>query len=62
MEVDLRKWTAESYALNQLDAPDHTPETQWVVSPDGKELSQPVNGQPSLFYSDFQAIGKKNRS
>jgi len=54
--VDLRTWTAESYpAVAGFGA------GVWTVSPDGTSVFQSVNGQPTLFYSDFSAIGTEVR-
>jgi hypothetical protein len=49
--VDLSTWTAESYA-------DVTrfPSAGWVLSADGTSVVQKKNAQPTLFYSDFNAI------
>jgi|YNPBryunderm2012_1023409.scaffolds.fasta_scaffold17322_2 hypothetical protein len=52
--VDLRPWTAESYpAVAGFGA------GNWVVSPDGYSVRQTVNGQPTLFYSDFNVMGSR---
>lgn len=48
--VDLNLWTAESYpAVAGFGA------GNWVVAPDGSSVDQTVNGQPTIFYSDFLA-------
>jgi len=50
--VDLSRWTAESYpAIVGFGA------GVWTVSPGGDAVIQSVNGQPTLFYSDFNAQG-----
>jgi len=50
--VDLNTWTAESYpAVSSFDA------GNWVVASDGSSVEQTVNGQPTLFFSDFDAFG-----
>lgn len=50
--VDLRDWTAESYeAVSGFGA------GNWNVSADGSSVLQTVNGQPTMFYSDFTAFG-----
>jgi len=49
--VDLSTWTAESYpAVSGFGA------GVWTVSGDGSSVFQSVNGQPTMFYSDFNAI------
>lgn len=51
--VDLNDWTAESYpAVAGFGA------GEWVVAPDGESVRQTVNGQPTVFYSDFAVDGK----
>ena len=50
--VNLNTWTAESYpAVSGFGA------GNWVVAPDGSSVFQSVNGQPTLFYSDFNTFG-----
>ena len=50
--VNLNTWTAESYpAVSGFGA------GVWTVSPSGDTVTQSVNGQPTLFYSDFNALG-----
>jgi len=50
--VDLNTWTAESYAaVAGFGA------GVWNVSQSGDTVTQTVNGQPTLFYSDFNALG-----
>ncbi len=50
--VNLNTWTAESYpAVAGFGA------GNWTVSADGSEVFQSVNGQPTFFYSDFNAFG-----
>jgi hypothetical protein len=52
--VDLNNWTAESYpAVAGFGA------GVWTVVPNGSSVTQSVNGQPTLFYSDFNAQGSK---
>ena len=50
--VDLNTWTAESYS-----AVSGFPAGQWNVSADGSTVTQVNNGQPTIFYSDFNAVG-----
>lgn len=50
--VDLNDWAAESY--NSVSG---FPNGDWVVSSDGSSVLQQNNGQPTLFYSDFNAFG-----
>lgn len=50
--VDLNTWTAESYpAVSGFGA------GNWAVNGGGSSVFQSVNGQPTLFYSDFNAFG-----
>lgn len=50
--VNLNTWTAESYpAVSGFDP------GIWTVAPDGSSVLQSVNGQPTFFYSDFNAQG-----
>jgi hypothetical protein len=49
--VDLNNWTAESYP-----AVAGFPEGYWEVSSDGFTVTQWNNGQPTLFYSDFDVF------
>jgi len=50
--VDLNDWTAESYpAVGGFGA------GNWTVAPGGASVTQSVNGQPTIFYSDFNAYG-----
>jgi hypothetical protein len=50
--VDLSLWTAESYpAVSGFNA------GVWNVSGDDTSVLQSVNGQPTVFYSDFEASG-----
>lgn len=50
--VNLTPWTAQSYpAVNGFGA------GNWVVAPDGNSVRQTVNGQPTIFASNFQAQG-----
>jgi hypothetical protein len=49
--VDLNPWTAESYpAVADFGA------GVWTVAGDGQSVFQSVNGQPTLFVSDFDAF------
>ncbi|NER21596.1 MAG: hypothetical protein F6J96_13030 [Symploca sp. SIO1C2] len=58
--VDLTKWTAESYDRAQIGALKYkAQEAEWQVSADGKSVTQPMNGQPTFFYSDFKSLGAK---
>lgn len=50
--VDLNTWTAESYPAVSGFNPGI-----WTVAPDGSSVLQSVNGQPTFFYSDFNAQG-----
>jgi hypothetical protein len=52
--VDLNSWTAESYPAVSGFYPG-----VWTVSPDGYSVLQSVNGQPTLFYSDFLAFNTR---
>lgn len=48
MPVDLNTWTAESYpAVAGFGA------GVWTVAPGGGTVTQSVNGQPTMFFSDF---------
>ncbi len=50
-DVDLSTWTAESYpAVSGFGA------GVWTVAGDNLSVYQSVNGQPTLFYSDFLAF------
>ena len=52
--VDLNDWTAESYpAVSGFGA------GVWTVQSGGDLVYQSVNGQPTLYYSDFTAHGTK---
>jgi hypothetical protein len=52
--VDLSTWTAESYpAVSGFGA------GVWTVSGDGHSVVQSVNGQPTFFYSDFNAFNSE---
>jgi hypothetical protein len=52
--IDLNTWTAESYpAVSGFGA------GVWNVTADGSSVTQTVNGQPTFFYSDFNAFGTK---
>jgi len=49
--VDLSTWSAESYpAVSGFGA------GVWTVAVDGQSVVQSVNGQPTLFFSDFNAF------
>ncbi len=50
--IDLNDWSAESY-----DSVSGFPDGDWAVSGDGSSVLQQNNGQPTLFYSDFDAFG-----
>jgi hypothetical protein len=51
-EVDLRSWGAESYpAVAGFGA------GKWTTAADGSAVTQSVNGQPTLFVSDFSVFG-----
>lgn len=50
--VNLNDWSAESY--NSVSG---FPNGNWAVSGDGSSVLQQNNGQPTLFYSDFNAFG-----
>ena len=49
--VDLSTWNPESYA-----SVTGFPSAKWVLSADGTSVAQSKNAQPTLFYSDFNAI------
>ena len=50
--INLNTWTAESYpAVSGFGA------GSWNVNAGGTAVYQSVNGQPTLFYSDFSAFG-----
>ncbi len=49
--VDLSSWTAESYPAVDGFLPG-----LWTVAGDNLSVFQSINGQPTLFYSDFQAF------
>jgi len=52
--VDLNDWTAASYpAVSGFGA------GVWTVAADGSSVTQSVNGQPTLFFGDFNAFGTK---
>lgn len=54
--IDLGAWTAESYpAVSGFGA------GVWTVAPGGGSVIQSVNGQPTLFYSPFNAQGSDVR-
>ncbi|WP_375174383.1 hypothetical protein [Pseudooceanicola sp.] len=50
--VDLNGWTVENYPeVNGFAG------ANWTVDGSGDTVLQSVNGQPTIFYSDFQAYG-----
>lgn len=52
VSVDLNTWTEESYpAVSSFSGAD------WDVAADGSSVTQKINGQPTIFYSDFSAYG-----
>jgi PEP-CTERM putative exosortase interaction domain len=52
--VDLNDWSAESYpAVSGFGA------GVWNPVLDGSSVTQTVNGQPTIYYSDFDAYGTK---
>lgn len=54
--VSLTTWTAESYpAVSGFGA------GSWTVAAGGASVTQSVNGQPTVFYSDFNAVGSDVR-
>jgi hypothetical protein len=54
--VNLNFWTAESYpAVSGFGA------GAWTVSLSGDSVTQTINGQPTLFYSNFNAQGSDVR-
>lgn len=54
--VDLNTWTAESYPpVNGFNG------ASWNVVPDGSSVLQTINGQPTVFYSDFNALNSDVR-
>jgi hypothetical protein len=54
--VDLGLWTAESYP-----PVDGFNGASWNVAVDGSSVLQTVNGQPTVFYSDFNALNSDVR-
>jgi len=56
VQVDLNLWTAESYP-----AVSGFPAGAWTVSPSGDSVTQIANGQPTLFYSNFNVRGSDVR-
>ncbi len=51
-QVDLNTWTAENYPpVSGFNG------ANWNVAPDGSSVTQTLNGQPAIFYSDFNAQG-----
>jgi hypothetical protein len=54
IQVDLNAWNDESYpAVSGFGA------GIWTVAPGGASVEQSVNGQPTLFYSDFNVFNTK---
>jgi len=51
--VDLGTWTAESYASLA-----GSEDGLWTVAADGLSVVQSVNGQPTVFYSDFELVAQ----
>jgi hypothetical protein len=52
VSVDLNTWTEESYpAVGGFGG------ANWDVAPDGSSVTQTINGQPTIFYSDFLSYG-----
>ncbi|MEM7310438.1 MAG: hypothetical protein AAF682_27420 [Planctomycetota bacterium] len=51
LAVDLNTWADESYPAVSGFGPG-----VWTVAPDGSSVNQSVNGQPTLFYSDFNVF------
>ena len=49
--IDLNQWSAESYPSVSGFSPGN-----WVVTANGDSVDQTVNGQPTLFYSDFNVL------
>lgn len=52
--IDLTGWTAESYQSASAFG-----DGAWNTSPSGHSVTQRINGQPTMFYSDFNAQGKR---
>jgi len=52
--IDLRTWSAESYPSVATFNPG-----TWTTSVNGLSVTQSVNGQPTLFFGDFNAFGTK---
>lgn len=48
--VDLRTWTAESYPVGSFGV------GVWTPAPDGSTVTQSINGQPTLYVSNFSAF------
>ncbi|MFC1925721.1 choice-of-anchor C family protein, partial [Chloroflexota bacterium] len=51
--VDLNSWTAET-----IGGPS---QSNWTVQSGGNSVFQSINGQPTFFYSDFNALGSQLR-
>ena len=51
--VDLRLWQVEDFADDQQSLSD------WVVAEDGRTVTQRNNPNPSIFYGDFEATGRR---
>ena len=56
VQVDLNLWTAESYP-----AVSGFPAGAWTVNSSGQSVTQVANGQPTLFYSNFNVRGSDVR-
>ena len=52
LPVDLNTWSAESYPAVSGFSPG-----VWTPTPDGSSVFQSINGQPTIYYSDFNAFG-----
>lgn len=52
--VNLNDWSAEDYA-----PVGGFPAANWQVTPSGASVTQTLNGQPAIFYSDTNAFGTK---
>jgi len=56
MSVDLNSWTVESYPpVSGFGG------ASWNVAADGSSVLQTVNGQPTVFYSDFNVLNSDVR-
>ncbi len=52
-QIDLRLWQVEDY-----EEAGETP-SDWVVAADGRSVTQRNNPVPSVFYGDFEAVGRR---